>query len=178
MTLPGNSANRRRARHGRRKKSNRDAPRGAADEEDVVLSAFDSFCKGAEQGRFPQLLDRDDLWQVLMVLTVRKAINQAKRERRRKRGGPGPGGATGPAAGAALDQLAGPEPTPEFAAQVADECRRLLADLGDAELRAIAVWRMEGDTTAEIAARLGRAPRTVERRLQVIRKMWQAEAPS
>jgi hypothetical protein len=25
----------------------------AADEEDVALSAFASFCKGAEQGRFP-----------------------------------------------------------------------------------------------------------------------------
>jgi hypothetical protein len=36
----------------------------------------------------------------------------------------------------------------------------------------------EGDTTAEIAARLGRAPRTVERRLQLIRKMWQEEALS
>ncbi len=33
----------------------------AADEEDVALSAFDSFCRNAEQGRFPQLLDRDDL---------------------------------------------------------------------------------------------------------------------
>ena len=27
------------------------APRRAADEEDVALSAFDSFCRGAEQGR-------------------------------------------------------------------------------------------------------------------------------
>ena len=34
-----------------------------ADEEDVALSAFDSFCRGAEQGRFPRLDDRDDLWQ-------------------------------------------------------------------------------------------------------------------
>src|SRR5262249_54823927 len=33
----------------------RDAPRRVADEEDVALSAFDSFCRGAAQGRFPQL---------------------------------------------------------------------------------------------------------------------------
>jgi DNA-directed RNA polymerase specialized sigma24 family protein len=163
------------------RKKLQDAPRGVADEEDVASEAFWSFCHGAEHGRFPQLFDRNDLWQVLMVLTVRKAINQAKHGCRQKRGGPGPAGAAGPEAGAAedvLDQLAGPEPTPEFAAQVADECRRLLAKLGDAELRAIAVWKMEGHTTAEIAARLGRAPRTVERRLQLIRKTWQEETLS
>src|SRR5262249_32221455 len=40
------------------------APRGVADEEDVALSAFASFCRAAAQGRFPRLDDRDDLWQV------------------------------------------------------------------------------------------------------------------
>src|SRR5205085_5062686 len=49
------------------------APRQAADEEDVALSAFDSFCRGAERGRFPRLEDRNDLWRVLVTLTVRKA---------------------------------------------------------------------------------------------------------
>src|SRR5438067_355347 len=44
-----------------------------ADEEDVALSAFDSFCQGVEQQRFPQLADRDDLWQLLVLLTARKA---------------------------------------------------------------------------------------------------------
>src|SRR5262245_28813364 len=43
-------------------------PRAVADEEDVALSAFDSFCQGVERGRFPQLDDRDDLWQLLVVL--------------------------------------------------------------------------------------------------------------
>src|SRR5262245_44675075 len=44
----------------------RSVPRAAADEEDVALSAFDSFCQGAEGGRFPRLGDRDDLWQLLL----------------------------------------------------------------------------------------------------------------
>ena len=51
------------------------APRRAADEEDVALGAFDSFCRGVEQGRFPRLLDRDNLWQLLVVITARKAVN-------------------------------------------------------------------------------------------------------
>jgi hypothetical protein len=37
------------------------APRRAADEEDAVLSAFVSFCRAAERGRFPQVQDRSDL---------------------------------------------------------------------------------------------------------------------
>ena len=53
-------------------------PRRAADEEDVALSAFDSFCRGAEQGRFPQLLDRDNLWRLLVTITARKAFRLAQ----------------------------------------------------------------------------------------------------
>src|SRR6202034_1431934 len=56
-------------------------PRRAAveDEEDAALSAFDSFCRGAARGRFPRLTDRDDLWRLLVVLTVRKALDQIQR---------------------------------------------------------------------------------------------------
>src|SRR5262249_14633252 len=41
------------------------SPRLAADGEDVAQSAFKSFYRGAEQGRFPDLRDRDDLWRLL-----------------------------------------------------------------------------------------------------------------
>src|ERR1700676_382215 len=58
-----------------------------ADEEDVALSAFDSFCRGAEHGRFPQLGDRNDLWRLLVVITGRKAIDLIQKEGRQKRGG-------------------------------------------------------------------------------------------
>lgn len=61
------------------------SPRRVADEEDVVICAFDSFCRGAEQGRFPKLDDRTDLWRVLVTITERKAINQVKHDTRKKR---------------------------------------------------------------------------------------------
>ena len=61
----------------------RATPRTAADEEDVALSAFDSFCAGVARGRFPRLDDRNDLWRVLVTITARKAADQALRERRR-----------------------------------------------------------------------------------------------
>jgi DNA-directed RNA polymerase specialized sigma24 family protein len=160
----------------------RDAPRRAADEEDVALSAFHSFCRGAERGRFPRLGDRGDLWQVLVVLTARKAANLVKRECRQKRGGGKVWNASAlagsdPAAGVpAFADLIGREPDPEFAAQVAEECRRLLERLGDATLGEVALWKMEGYTNEEIAARLGRSLATVERKLQLIRQVWEAES--
>ena len=56
-------------------------PRGA-DEEDVALSAFDSFCRGLKRGRFPHLQDRDNLWKLLVVLTGRKACHLMRDEQR------------------------------------------------------------------------------------------------
>jgi DNA-directed RNA polymerase specialized sigma24 family protein len=155
-------------------------PRRAADEEDVALSAFASFCKGAEEGRFPQLTDRDDLWRLLFTLTERKASQLIRHERRQKRGGGdvlGESGLHSPddSAKPGLDQLAGREPTPEFAVQVAEEYRRLLDRLDDPGLQAIAVWKMEGETAPQIAARLGCALSTVERRLRLIRQIWESE---
>ena len=38
-------------------------PRATADEEDVALSAFNSFCEGVKANRFPELSDRHGLWQ-------------------------------------------------------------------------------------------------------------------
>ena len=150
------------------------ARRRAADEEDVALSAFDSFCRAAEAGRFPELADRDGLWRLLVTVTARKAAHLARDEGRQKRGG-GAVAAADPEV--VLAEVLSREPSPAFAAEVAEECRRLLAGLGDPDLEAVALWKMEGYDNAEIAAKLGCAPRTVERRLQLIRKLWEKEAP-
>jgi DNA-directed RNA polymerase specialized sigma24 family protein len=160
------------------------APRRSADEEDVALSAFDSFCRAAAGGRFPRLHDRDDLWQLLVVLTDRKARNLVGHERRQRRGGgkvldeaalpPGDPAAGGPA----LAGVVGPGPSPAFAAQVAEEYRRLLGLLGDPQLRRVAVRKREGYTVEEIAAQEGRVPRTVKRWLQLIRQIWDKELPA
>ena len=157
------------------------APRGVADEEDVALSAFDSFCRGAVQGRFPRLGDRGDLWRLLVTITARKAVDHLQRERCQRRGG---GRVVGEAAldaadaeaGRWLEQVVGREPTPDFVAQVVDECRRLLESLGDEGLRTVALLRMEGYSNDEIAERLGCGLRSVERKLERIRKRWVAES--
>src|SRR5262249_20885336 len=148
--------------------------RRVADEEDVALSAFDSFIHRAAAGRFPRLEDRDDLWKVLFVLTVRKAIDHARREGRRVRGG-GQVRSLEQLTGLEAGELAALEPGPELAAEMADECRRLLDRLGDETLRSVAGWKMEGYTNVEIAARLGCVEQTVERKLQRIRRRWERE---
>jgi DNA-directed RNA polymerase specialized sigma24 family protein len=160
----------------------RAAPRAAADEEDVALSAFDSFCAGAARGRFPRLDDRDDLWRVLVTITARKAADLVQRQRRQKRGGgrvrdeAGLAGGAHPGGAGGLDQIAGGEPTPEFAALVADECRRLLDVLGDETLRRIVLRKMEGYTAAEIAAQLDCSVRTVTNKLKLVRLKWEARS--
>jgi DNA-directed RNA polymerase specialized sigma24 family protein len=151
-------------------------PRASADEEDAALSAFDSFCRGAAPGKFPRLLDRDDLWQLLVMLTARKAYRLIRDERRHKRGGGAVRQLSALGEDVALGEIIGREPTPDFAAQVAEECQRRLDLLGDPDLRTVALAKMEGRTNAEIAAHLGVVERTVERYLQLVRNVWTEEA--
>jgi RNA polymerase sigma factor (sigma-70 family) len=154
------------------------APRAAADEEDVALSAFHSLCAGAADGRFERLDGRDDLWRLLVTITVRKALDQVRRQRTRKRGGGRVLGeadlaGSGPAGeGGGLDWLAGGDPTPEFTALLDEQYRRLLEGLAEPSLRRIAQLRLEGYTGDEIAEQLGCNRRTVTRKLELIRRMW------
>jgi DNA-directed RNA polymerase specialized sigma24 family protein len=160
------------------------APRATADadEEDVALSAFHSLCDGAARGHFERLGNRDDLWRLLVVITARKAADQKKLWKRLKRGdgkvvqasamdAEGPG-----AAAAALEQIAAAEPSPDFAAELAEEYQRRLDRLGDETLRRVAELRLEGYDYDEIAERLGCARRTVARKLEGIRAAWEKEA--
>lgn len=148
------------------------APNRAADEEDVALSAFDSFCRNAEAGKFPDLADRDSLWRMLAQFTLRKTAHHLRDAGRLKRGG---GAAAGDGA-AVWEDVLGREPDPAVAAEVADECDRLLTALGDPDLRQVALLRMDGHAVDEVAHRVGCAPRSVKRKLQLIRDIWEREA--
>jgi len=159
-------------------------PGRMADEEDVALSAFKSFCRGTRDGRFPQLEETEDPWPLLLALTTHKAIDLLRYERRVKRGGAGQHDAalTGAQEAAAVDigvsELLGREPDPQAAFQLAEACQNMLDRLSDTILRAIAQWKMEGYTTEEIAAKLGCTTRTIERKLQLIRRLWGRGDPS
>jgi DNA-directed RNA polymerase specialized sigma24 family protein len=140
-------------------------------EEDVALSAFASFCRGARESRFPHLAGRDNLWALLITLTSRKALDLMEHEGRQRR-------YAGPA-DPQVEDLLGREPDPALASQVGEEFQRLLNRLGDPVLQEIALWKLEGFTNKEIAAKLSRVRRThersVERKLQLIRERWHRE---
>jgi DNA-directed RNA polymerase specialized sigma24 family protein len=162
------------------RKKLREMPRRVADEEDVALSAFDSFFSGAKAGRFPRVTGRDDLWPLLVTITARKALQLLRQQGRQKRGGGNVRGDSAfqaaPAGGpdeAGLEQVVGSEPTPEFAAQMAEECQRLLGRLEVGDLRELAIMKMEGYSNEEIAAKLSCVPRTIERKVALIRSLWE-----
>jgi DNA-directed RNA polymerase specialized sigma24 family protein len=133
------------------------------DEEDVALSAFDSFCRRVEAGRFPDLTDRESLWRLLAVFTIRKAAHHV-------RDGAEPARTAG---SGVFEEVLGREPDPALAAEVAEECERLLTLLSDPELRQIALLRMEGHSVEDVAAKRKCAPSTVKRRLKLIRGIWE-----
>lgn len=139
-----------------------------ADGEDVALDALHSLCRGAAAGRFPKLDDRTDLWRVLVCLTARKAGGRRRDEGRQKRGG----GSLRRADDTTLEDLLSEEPSPEVVVMLADLTGRMLEGLGDETLRRVALMKMEGLSNDEIAERLDCVPRTVERKLAVIRNAW------
>jgi hypothetical protein len=137
------------------------------DEEDVASSAFHSLYKGIREGRFPQLEDGDDLWRLLVHLAACKAVDRHRAEHRRKRGGGKvlseadmvATGADGDDEGNPLDRIIGSEPSPEFAAMVAEEYHRRLEGLGDETLRRIAELKLACHSNEEIRQQLGSAAR-------------------
>jgi RNA polymerase sigma factor (sigma-70 family) len=139
---------------------------GMADyDEDVALRSFHSVYRRLRDPERPlQLRGRDDLWRLLAARTISRAIDLIRRHR--------------PAEvldAHDLEQVLSLEPTPEEAAAMADECRRLLELLDEPELRQVALWKVEGYTNEEIAARLDCVPRTIERKLRRIRRLWNHE---
>jgi DNA-directed RNA polymerase specialized sigma24 family protein len=149
--------------------------RQASDGEDVAVAAFASFCEGAKAGRFPQLADRNDLWRLLLTITLRRTRNLARHETRDKRDCRRTVRADDlfDLPGADLDRLAADAPDPALAAEVADELRHLLDVLPGDDLRWVARDVLAGYTAVEVAGRLGCGLRTVERRLQRIRQFWE-----
>lgn len=150
------------------------------DEEDAAQSAFLSFCNGIAAGRFPDLTDRDSLWRLLVVITVRKIHERHQYDRRARRDVRRSitDSVFGPSAGASEDGprgvelLASREPSPEFAVEFSETCEHLNELLEDETLRTIARLKLEGVTDEEVGAALNCSRRTVQRRLEIIRRRW------
>lgn len=154
-----------------------------ADEEDIAISAMNSFYQGLAQQKFDHLHNRDDLWKLLVTITARKATAKRRAHFAQKRGGGRVRGESVFEHQADEDEhdglasILGKEPTPELAVSVAENCRQMLEQLQDETLRRVALWTLEGDHTDEIAEKLGCVRRTVERKLERIREIWEENRP-
>jgi RNA polymerase sigma factor (sigma-70 family) len=151
-----------------------------ADEEDVVQSMFQSFCARQGRGEF-DLADRDELWRLLVTITLRKARNLMRDNHRDRRDVartptlPKANDSNSSCPGWALEQMDARSPSPADALLLNEALERRLAMLDSPELRQIALWRLEGYTNREIADRLQRTERSVERRLGRIRSKWSVD---
>lgn len=150
-------------------------PQRVADAEDAVQSAFFSFWQSAAAGDVDADVDRDGLWSLLSVITVRKALKQVRKERAQKRGsGRVLGEASAEASLKALgqdfkfDEALGELPAHEFDIR----CEELLLSL-DEESRALAILRLMGYKHQEIADILDCTERTIRRKIKLIKLTWE-----
>jgi DNA-directed RNA polymerase specialized sigma24 family protein len=147
------------------------------DEDDVLQSMYKSFCQNQREGRY-QLRDRHDVWGMLLRITIRKVSSAAERHRAGCRDVGReevalPGGAEDSLGSQwLLDHLAGSGPSPAEVAEVNDEMERLFRLLPE-DLRRIVLWRLEGYSNQEIAGMIGRTERSVEIKLQRVRRRWE-----
>jgi RNA polymerase sigma factor (sigma-70 family) len=148
------------------------------DEEDVVQSMGRSFFNRLRRGDF-DLADRDALWALLVTITLNKARNAAHRHfaarRDVRRGQPLP--PPDESQSNALHRAMAPEdaePTPAEAAALNEALERRLRSLPEPDLRQVALMKLEGYTNHEIAEALKCGDRSVERKLNLIRKRWEA----
>lgn len=145
------------------------------DEDDVVQSVFASFYDRVQEGKFA-IADRDDLWRLLVTMTIfksRRAIAKHRRQRRdarREETAPGDSDDTDLSWS---DLVGDDQPTPAEALILVEDVERRLNQL-DQTCRQVALWRLEGYSNQEIAAMMDVAERTVERKLERIRKVWLA----
>jgi DNA-directed RNA polymerase specialized sigma24 family protein len=143
------------------------------DEQDAANSAFHSLCRGLSEGRI-EAENRDALWGLLAVITSRKISAQQRYLNRQKRGG---GAVRGESAfvelgGAGINEVGGNQSQPDELAEVSESCAQLLDALPDDTMKKIVLLKFQGATNAEIASELKCTERTIERKLERIRRIW------
>jgi DNA-directed RNA polymerase specialized sigma24 family protein len=108
---------------------------------------------------------------LLFTITARKAQDYLQYDGREKRSAGAPEVDAG--------QAPSREPSAQAAAELTRDFQHLLDRLEDPVLQSVALWKMEGFTNGEIAAKLSTfrptVERTVERKLQRIRGIWASE---
>lgn len=152
------------------------ANRRVADEEDIAAGVMAALCACANRGKLPMIENRDSLWRLLLSWTRHDIADHVRADRRIKRGGGNVRGDSVFGSSDGLHAIADQVATPEMLLQMQEQYSALLAKLPDPILRSIAVAKMEGHSSEDIAEELGVTPRTVQRKLELIRGHWRGGA--
>ncbi len=143
------------------------------DEHDAANSAFHSLCRGLADGRV-EAENRDALWGLLAVITSRKVSAQRRYLNRKKRGGGAVRGESGFAefGDAGINAIDGNQLTPAVLAEITESCAQLLDTIPDETMKKIVLLKFQGATNGEVATELKCTRRTVERKLERVRRIW------
>jgi RNA polymerase sigma-70 factor (ECF subfamily) len=143
--------------------------RRKVDPEDVIQSVLKSFFVRYKEGQFA-LDDWNNLWSMLVVITLRKCGHQVAHYR---------------AACRSLDREIAPamasdealhdweavarDPTPSQVALLTEAVTQLMIGMNDEQERQILELALQGFAVSDISARVGRGERTVQRILKRVR---------
>lgn len=150
--------------------------KGVSDEEDVLIETCEICFRKIKEGNYPNIASRHDLWRLLTKIATRKAIDQIRKSKK------GVDKITSHATQTVhtqessfelnqIDNFPGGEPTPEFAAMVADESRYRLSQV-PTKMSEVVKLRMQGFTLKEISEKTGISLPTVQRYLNFVREVW------
>ncbi len=149
------------------------------DEHDVLQSMYKSFFRNQRDGKY-LLKDRDHLWNMLVLIAMRKVANAANyhkakcRDVGREQAAPASEADDSSCSQWLLKHIAVREPDPAKVAAFSDAVECLLLKLPE-DLRQIVLWKVEGYTNREIGEMIKRTERAVEMKLRRIRHRWQAD---
>jgi DNA-directed RNA polymerase specialized sigma24 family protein len=152
-----------------------ESPDRSVDGEDLVQSSFGNVCLAVQNGKYPDIDNREDLWGLLYIATVNRVRQYYRELNALKRSHGSSSQAIDPSILADLQ-------TPFAEAQTADLIEYLLSrlDLEDPShlLRQIALLYLDDYSASSIAKLLHKRKTSVLISLRLIRSIWQEHQDS
>lgn len=146
-----------------------------SDEEDVLIDTCEVCFRKIKEGIYPNIASRHDLWRLLTTIATRKSIDQIRKSRkgidRLRQDSSFVHTSDSSFEINHVESAMGAEPTPEFAAMVADESRYRLS-LVPEKMKEVVMLRLQGHTLKEIVKETGISLPTVHRYLSYVREIW------
>ena len=153
-------------------------PKRYVDQDDIAQNAMHSLFKGLQGQRFSDVSNCDELWRLLVTITVRKISAQRRRSLAAKRGGGKVRGESvfvNDANAYGINQILDTNSMSESAEKILQTYQEMLPRITDEASVQTLLLRMEGYSNAEIADRLKCSISRVEQRMAKIRRNWMSE---